>query len=166
MWRNILIFLPLVTATLQLGGLLNSAAGRLLSLALIFSGFIVIFKKRVLPRWQTVLRSALLSLGGACTTFLLANYLGLGILLGSAVVALVGARFLSDQDQLVLYLGTFVGMSSTIRFPTFLPLVAAGLLGGILWEALDESWVGVGGRLGTLAATAVLIVLVFSGGGI
>ena len=44
-------------------------------------------------------------------------------------------------------------------------VIAAGLIGGILWEVLNETWNGVGGRLGTLAAAAVLAVLLTFGGG-
>ena len=79
-------------------------------------------------------------------------------------MGLLGAQVLKGRDQLVMYMGAFVGMSSALRFPTLAPLVAAGLLAGVLFELTDECWVGVGGRLGTIAAAAVVVVLALIGG--
>ena len=59
-------------------------------------------------------------------------------------MGLLGAQVLKGRDQLVMYMGAFVGMSSALRFPTLAPLVAAGLLAGVLFELTDECWVGVG----------------------
>src|SRR5690625_4689281 len=137
MWRHVLIFLPLVVAALEIGGYLIGPVGRGVCFGLIIFGFTAILKWCSIPSLPKILRSALISLGGALATFLLANHLHWGTLVASAVVALVGARFFNDDDQLVLYLGTFVGMSSLTRFPTFFPLIVAGLLGGVLWEVLE-----------------------------
>lgn len=165
MWRHVLIFLPLVVATLELGSHMVGSWQRLMTTSVIIMGFFAILRKPHHSNWKKMARPALLSLGGTIPTFILANQFNFGPLVASGLVGLVGARFLSEQDQLPFYLGVFVGMSSSLRFSTLTPLIGAGILGGILWELLDDAWVGVGGRLGTLAATAVLIVLLMSGGG-
>lgn len=165
MLRHLLIFLPLAGAVLDLFGLLASFWGQLACFALLGAGLLGLLRQGV-PGWRKLARSALLSLGGALATFLLANNLLLGTVVASGLVGLAGAALLDSDGALVVYLGAFVGMSSPLRFPTLLPLAAAGLLGGVLFELLAESWSGVGGRLGTLAATGVLIVLLLSGGGL
>ena len=100
----------------------------------------------------------------ALLTFLLSTRRGLGAVVASAVVGLGGAQGLKGEDQLGMDMGTFVGMCSARRFPTLGPLLVAGLLGGGLFELTDECWVGVGGRLGTSAAAAVVVVLALIGG--
>ena len=117
------------------------------------------------PSWKRVVSTSCTSLGGAVVTFILSNHFQLGPVVASGLVGVLGAQVLAEERQLQLYLGAFVGMSSALRFPKFLPLILAGALGGVLFELLKEAWSGVGGRLGTLAATAVLIVLVVGGGG-
>lgn len=166
MLRHLLIFLPLVGAVLDLLGLLASWWGRLVCFALLSAGLLGLLRQEGVPGWPKLGRSALLSLGGAVVTFLLANNLQLGTVVASALVGLTGAALFDSDGALVVYLGAFVGMSSPLRFPTLLPLAAAGLLGGVLFELLAESWSGVGGRLGTLAATGVLVVLLLGGGGL
>jgi NhaP-type Na+/H+ or K+/H+ antiporter len=153
-------------AALELLSPLFNHGGSLVCLTLIFVVFVIAPKRCGFRDWQRVLPSALISAAGALATFLLANYLNLGPLVASAVVGLAGTSFFKERHQLVLYLGAFVGMSSDARFPSLTLLIAAGLVGGVLWEVLNETWNGVGGRLGTVAATAVLVVLLTLGGGL
>ncbi len=166
MCKHVLILLPLIVATLELITRLYHAGGNLVCLSLIVVMFAIVPKKCRFRDWQKVYPSALISAGGALVTFLLANHLNLGPLIASAVVGLAGAAFLAERHQLTLYLGAFVGMSSVVRFPSITLLIVAGLLGGVLWEVLNDTWNGVGGRLGTVAATAVLVVLLTLGGGL
>lgn len=166
MCQHALILLPLIVATLELITPLFHQGGNLVCLALIVVVFMIVPKRCGFKDWQRVYPSALISAGGALATFLLANHLALGPLAASAVVGLAGAAFLVERHQLILYLGAFVGMSSANRFPSLILLVIAGLLGGALWEILSDTWNGVGGRLGTVAATAVLVVLLTLGGGL
>ncbi|HHT69386.1 MAG TPA: hypothetical protein GXZ85_09050 [Firmicutes bacterium] len=166
MCRHALILLPLVVATLELAGYLIGRTSSVVLLALLAFIIVLAPKGCRLGDWKKALRSALICLVGALASFLLANNLDLGPLMASAVVGLLGTVVLKEKDQLVVYLGTFIGMSSALRFPTLSLVVLAGLTGGILWEMLSETWNGVGGRLGTVAATAVLIVLLAFGGGL
>lgn len=166
MCRHALILLPLIVATIELIKPLFNAEGSLVCLALLVVLLAIVPKKCRFSDWQRVLPSALISAGGALATFLLANHLGLGPLVASALVGLVGATFFVERYQLILYLGAFVGMSSSNRFPSVTLLVVAGLVGGALWEILSDTWNGVGGRLGTVAAAAVLVVLLTLGGGL
>jgi len=166
MCRHALFLFPLIVATLELVTPFLHGKGSLVYLAALLAVFALSPRRCGYGEWMKVLPSAFISAGGALVTFVLANHLNLGPLVASAVVGLVGALFLEERFQLVLYLGAFVGMSSASRFPFVPLLILAGLVGGALWEILSETWNGVGGRLGTLAATAVLVVLLLLGGGL
>ncbi|HAN95497.1 MAG: hypothetical protein WBI99_09865 [Limnochordia bacterium] len=164
MWYQLLIFVPLVAAVLDIFNLLSTAFGRILVLAVLVVGVFAALSRPSFKLTTALVRSAVLSCLAALLTFLLSTRLGLGAVVASALVGLVGAQVLKGKDQLVMYMGTFVGMSSALRFPTLGPLLVAGLLGGVLFELTDECWVGVGGRLGTIAAAAVVVVLALIGG--
>lgn len=166
MWQHALVFLPLLVVALELVGHSFGQAGRFIGVALVIVGFGFAFKPYKRCQWQSLLRPALISTAGAMFTFLLSAHLNLNTLVASGAVALVGSAFFNFDDQLVLYLGTFVGMTSVAKFPTLPPLIMAGFLGGVFWELFSETWIGVGGRLGSLAATAVLVVLIILGGGV
>ena len=165
MWQNnLLIFVPLMAICLEL--LLPSLenAGRRVIVSLVVISFWTALRSHQ-QDWRRVTLASLTSLVGAVITFVLATRFQLGPMVASGLVGVVGGRLLPEDRQLQLYLGAFVGMSSAVRFPHFAHLVLAGALGGLLWELLEASWSGIGGRLGTLAASAVLIVLLLSGGG-
>src|SRR5690554_4717682 len=164
MWYQILILVPVVAAALDIFGLLSTALGRILVLAVLVVGVLMALQRPTFKPSTKLIRSALISCLAALVTFLLSTRLGLGAVVASALVGLVGAQVLKGRDQLIMYMGTFVGMSSALRFPTLGPLLDAGLLGGVLFELTDECWVGVGGRLGTIAAAAVVVVLALIGG--
>lgn len=165
MFRHVLMFLPSVMVVLGvLRGNLGPCA-TFLAATFVALGFLLLVWEGSFSPWCHFLRSALISLAGALATFFLANSVKLGTLVASGLVGILGGRLLKEEDQLTLYLGAFVGMSSLARFPSLGPLLLAGLVGGILRELLDEAWVGIGGRLGTMAAIAVLIILMLGGGG-
>ncbi|MDI9459048.1 MAG: hypothetical protein QM373_04880 [Bacillota bacterium] len=164
MWRQILIFVPLVAALLDILNVLSTAFGRIVVLAVLIVGLFASLGRPTFKLGPKLVKSALISGAAALLTFLLSTRLDLGAVVASALVGLLGAQVLKGRDQLVMYMGAFVGMSSALRFPTLAPLVAAGLLAGVLFELTDECWVGVGGRLGTIAAAAVVVVLSLIGG--
>lgn len=164
MLHHLIIFLPLAGIILDSLKILPAPVGRFVMIAVFLVGLAAAVAKLDAESRPPILRSALCSLAGALATFCLSINLGLGAVVASGLVGLVGAQILKGRDQVVMYLGAFVGMSSLLRFPTYLPLILAGLLGGIYFELLDQSWGGVGGRLGTLAAAAGLTVLVIVGG--
>lgn len=161
---QVLILLPLLAAALDVFGLLSTTPGRLVVLAVLLVGLWAAVNRPGFRVTARLVRSAAISGAAALVTFLLSTRLELGAVVASGLVGLLGAQVLKDRDQLVMYLGAFVGMSSALRFPSLGPLLIAGLLGGALFELSDELWVGVGGRLGTIAAAAVLVVLSVMGG--
>lgn len=165
MRRHILMFLPLVMAILGMAQKFLGQGSYYLSLGFVGFGFLMLFYKETFPPWRQLILSALISLIGALATFFFANQGKLGPLVASGLVGVLGARLFKDDDQLTLYVGAFIGMSSVLRLPNLALLVVAGLLGGVFREFFDQAWVGVGGRLGTMAATAILVLLLMGGGG-
>lgn len=164
MWYQLLIFLPLIAALLDAAGVLAAPYGRAVVLGVLAVGVGAALKRPAFRFTPQFLRSAVISCAAALVTFGLSTKLGLGGVVASALVGILGAQVLQGRDQLVMYMGSFVGMSSSLRFPAWGPLAVAGLLAGILFELSDELWVGVGGRLGTIAAAAVVVVLAVMGG--
>jgi hypothetical protein len=86
-----------------------------------------------------------------------------------AALAWLSGR-LSLLDPRVLpasvYCGAFAGMTASHVLPTTGWVTLAGILAGILYSLARHFWVGIGGKLGTLAfaATAVTVVVAhFSG---
>ncbi len=163
MLHHLIIFLALVGAILDGTKIFPTTAGRAIVLALALIGSIVAFIRFKGESRDQLIRSAAISLFGAFFTFVFSTRLGLGAVVASAIVGLMGAQLFKGRDQVVMYLGAFVGMSALARFPSYLPLIIAGLLGGLFFELADESWPGVGGRLGTIAAGAVVVVLAVTG---
>lgn len=164
MWNQILVFLPLLAALLDVTNLLPTPFGRVVVLVTLVIGVGAALRRPTFRLNGQLVRSALISLAGALLTFVFSMRLGMGPVVASALVGLVGSQVVKDREQLVMYLGAFVGMSSAVLFPSFIPLIGAGILGGLLFELTDECWVGVGGRLGTIAATSVVVVLSLIGG--
>jgi hypothetical protein len=117
-------------------------------------------------RAGVMLTTAFAAAGGALATYVLAQYTPLGSIAASGVVGLGAAYVLRRSDlSTAAYAGAFVGMSSPAVLSS-LPVVAiAGLVTGVLYETLDGIFDGVGGRLGTMAAIAVLVTLLAAGGG-
>lgn len=163
MRRQFVILLPALAICIQLflpSFLLN---GKLvLSILVIISIYANL--KELKPSIKQLFLTSLISVVGGVGTFVLANNLALGPVIASGLIGLAGARLLSEERQFQLYLGAFVGMTAAFHFTTIIPLIFASALGGIYWELLCESWQGVGGRLGTLAASAVLTLLLITGG--
>jgi hypothetical protein len=65
-----------------------------------------------------------------------------------------------------LYCGAFAGMTSSQVLPGLGWLTLAGILAGILYSLAKHFWVGIGGKLGTMAfgGTAITVALArFSG---
>ena len=65
-----------------------------------------------------------------------------------------------------LYCGAFVGMTSSLIANGFLFIFIAGLLAGTLYIASTNTFIGIGGKLGTIAfggvAMAFLLTLLFN----
>ena len=83
--------------------------------------------------------------------------------IGSAAVGLIGGLLLpyiptvGSTLSLVLYEGSFVGMSSRKRLPGYPAFLIAGALAGVLFVAIYGLFPGCGGKLGFMAFASVLI---------
>ncbi len=86
----------------------------------------------------------------------------------SALVGL-GASFLptinSKSDYLkklpaAIYCGTFIGMTSMAVQSSMLMILVAGLVSGVLYILGKNIFVGVGGKLGTIAFVGVVVLAV------
>jgi len=83
--------------------------------------------------------------------------------IGSATVGLIGGLFLpyipivGSVLPLVLYEGSFTGMSSRKRLPGYPAFIIAGALAGAIFIVLYGLFPGCGGKLGFMAFSSVLI---------
>lgn len=108
---QVLILLPLLAAALDVFGLLSTTPGRLVVLAVLLVGLWAAVNRPGFRVTARLVRSAAISGAAALVTFLLSTRLELGAVVASGLVGLLGAQVLKDRDQLVMYLGAFVGMS-------------------------------------------------------
>ena len=65
-------------------------------------------------------------------------------------------HFFIEGDTLALAATTasYAAMVSTIKFPKLIEMVAIGCICGIVFNLTQDVFVGVGGRLGSIAAIA------------
>lgn len=83
--------------------------------------------------------------------------------IGSTTVGLIGGLLLpyiptvGSMLSLVLYEGSFAGMSSRKRLPGYPAFLTAGALAGALFVAIYGLFPGCGGKLGFMAFSSVLI---------
>jgi hypothetical protein len=75
------------------------------------------------------------------------------------------SEFINEIPK-ALYCGAFVGMTSSAVSGGYIFILIAGLFAGFLYIASTNSFIGIGGKLGTIAfggvATAFIITLLFS----
>jgi|GEM_PF-1368913 len=91
--------------------------------------------------------------------------LGLPQVLCSTGVAILGCTGLwwaqgsdlRERYSAPIYVGSFVGITSALVFHNAAWVMAAGGIAGVLWSASREAWVGLGGKMGTIALGGVLI---------
>jgi len=83
-------------------------------------------------------------------TYILSVHAGLGPVLASAAVGVAAGLAVPDVDA-AAYCGSFVGMASPAVFPSVWPVLVAGAVAGVAFVAATASFVGFGGKLGTLA---------------
>ena len=97
-----------------------------------------------------------------------------GPVMASSLAGIVGViitnRFVKKMDPkvvaAVIYCGSFVGMCSVNVVPNILHIGIAGVLSGILFSYAQNIFVGVGGRLGTMAfigSTVTVLLLTLLG---
>ncbi|HHY10720.1 MAG TPA: hypothetical protein GX528_09195 [Firmicutes bacterium] len=165
MWYQILIATPLIAAGLELVfGFPGKVSVILMGATVLFS-LVGVLKNIKRFDWKAWGQAAFFATLGAFATSLLAYQFDLGVVVASGLVGVVGGRLLPKHRQGQLYLGVFVGMSCINCCPWGVRLISTGVLGGLLGEVLKHTWSGVGGRLGTIAATSEIVTLLFSGYG-
>ncbi len=97
-------------------------------------------------------------------TWRLHHHLQRGPVLASAVVTLVAGLVLPATFEnghvlaAVAACGSYVGMSANIRLSTTLEISAALVLASVLFAVSANIFMGVGGRLGTIAAISAMTV--------
>jgi intracellular septation protein A len=103
---------------------------------------------------------------GAIFCYLLNSYTDFGSILSAGIVGTI-ASFIPllnkkstylKQLPTVIYCGVFVGMSSETITPSIGLVVAAGVLAGVFLSFSKNLFIGIGGKLGTMAFIGVLIV--------
>jgi uncharacterized membrane protein YeaQ/YmgE (transglycosylase-associated protein family) len=98
-------------------------------------------------------------IGGAVITFLLQKY-GLSGVVASCIVGLIGALIgylaKSTHLPLIIFAGSFVGMTST-AIGTIPMIIIGGALSGLLYKLSLNIFAGFGGRLGTIAFISTVI---------
>lgn len=101
----------------------------------------------------------------AIITYLLNNKLGLGGVFSAGIVGTIGS-FLTiinpksnylKQLAAPIYCGAFIGMTSLNFEYVYLMIITAGMFTALLFFATKSLFVGVGGKLGTLAFIGVLL---------
>ena len=85
---------------------------------------------------------------------------GLSAVIASCIVGLVGALaghlLKNDHLALIIFAGSFVGMTST-AWGTWPMMVIGGLLAGGVYLLSLELFAGFGGRLGTIAFLSTIL---------
>ncbi len=93
---------------------------------------------------------------GGMITFFLQTELGLNPVLASGVVGLVGGIFLKKIGP-ALFCGSFVGMASPAMFYVLPGVVLSSLMAGIVFVITRDLFIGIGGKLGTIAFSGCLM---------
>ncbi len=103
---------------------------------------------------------------GAVMCYVLNVYGGLGSVLSAGITGTLASFLPTINKQsarleklpAAIYCGAFVGMSSTVVTPSIGFVVAAGILAGIFFMLSKNMFLGIGGKLGTIAFGSVVIV--------
>ncbi|MBO0589978.1 hypothetical protein I2486_01035 [Cellulophaga sp. E16_2] len=103
---------------------------------------------------------------GAIVCYILNINLGLGSVLSASIVGTLASFIPKLKKQSIylknlppaIYCGAFVGMSSVQITPSIYFVIAAGILAGLFFMISKNLFLGVGGKLGTIAFTGVIMV--------
>lgn len=101
-------------------------------------------------------------LGAALLTFFLVRNLGMGAVLASSFVGLLGALALPTL-AVPIFCGSFVGMASPAAYESYLCMVIAGSVAGLVFALGKGVFDGFGGKLGTMAFIGCLATSLLRG---
>ncbi|MDX9864118.1 MAG: hypothetical protein RBT34_04860 [Anaerolineaceae bacterium] len=149
---------------------LNGFGGKLGTIA--FSGSLLAglglqrqFLISPVPSFELAWQIVALSVAAAVITYWLSTVLKHGPVLASSAVGVTGGLLLPAISPetgpllaVVVICASFTGMSASKRFASPLPMIAAGLLTGIVFLYSVPVFGGTGGKLGTIAFGASLAV--------
>jgi hypothetical protein len=105
---------------------------------------------------RELLLIALAHIAGAWLTFEISHTFGLGAVLASALIGLLGAIFFPEYDAPV-FCGSFVGMCSADVYIHGYDVLLAGAFAGLVYILGREVLNGFGGKLGTIAFAGTLL---------
>ncbi len=106
----------------------------------------------------------LVALVAGVLTYYINHYLNKGPVFASALVALLAGLLLpklfvyGSTLAVVATCASYAGMSAKTRITTIWEMGIGALLSGVIFIAADKALAGHGGRLGTIAAIAVITV--------
>ncbi len=112
--------------------------------------------------WKIAVSALIANTAGALLTFWASQDLGIGPVLASAAVGLLGGLLLPKVSA-EIYTGSFVGMCSIGVAPHFSRLLLAGMIAGLVFYASRYVLIGFGGKLGTIAFTSVILATLLVG---
>ncbi|GHC48795.1 hypothetical protein [Ulvibacter litoralis] len=103
---------------------------------------------------------------GAVVCYVLNVYGNLGSVLAAGITGTVASflpllrkeSFYLKKLPNAMYCGAFVGMSSVAITPSIGFVVAAGILAGVFYMLSKNLFLGIGGKLGTIAFVGVVLV--------
>lgn len=133
----------------------------------LLKGFILIHKMPVhhryglLEHYNVIIACVI----GAISTYFLSFNLNLGPVLGASIVGLTAyyachySKTTADLPPPV-YSGAFVGMVSPLILSNIFFVGIAGFIAGILFYLSHDIYTGLGGKLGTIAFSGVVITVI------
>lgn len=96
---------------------------------------------------------------GAVATWWINTQLGLGPAVASGIIGVLAALVLPPELAVAVYTASFAGMSSALVLSSLPMAILAGGLVGIIFSLALPVYQGFGGKLGTIAACAVLATM-------
>lgn len=110
-----------------------------------------------------ILMIIIIAVLATCLTYFICFNLDKGPVLASAIVTLVSGILLpyifSDGGSLlaaVATCGSYAAMVSKSKFPRLIDMIFVGIICGTVFALTQDVFVGVGGRLGSIAAISGL----------
>jgi len=101
---------------------------------------------------------------GTIFTYSLQYFLNFNAILSAGIIGLFGIiiqKTVSKNITVPIYCGAFVGMTNpNIQIP-FITILSMGIIAGILFYFSKSFFIGIGGKLGTIAFASVIICIIF-----
>src|SRR6056297_973153 len=94
---------------------------------------------------------------GAIAAYIINVYVGLGAIIASAIIGLLGVIFL-PKYAVAIYCGSFVGMVSPLVLHDFYHVLLAASMAGFILMLSERVYQGYGGKLGATAFIPWLIL--------